>query len=82
MLAGRDGKSAQCHIKPVLRIGTVKAVVAVAPAGDQTSRFQFRQLVLNGLKREIAQAGEFPHIQLCPSVGEKQPHDFRAHARK
>ena len=44
----------------MLGIGAIKAVVSIAPADDETSRFHLGQLILHGLERQSAQAREFP----------------------
>jgi len=41
-------------VERVLAIGTIKSVVAIAPADDETSGFEFGQFILNGLERKPA----------------------------
>ena len=52
----------------VLCIGAIKALIAVASARDQLSRFQLGQLILHRLKRETAQAGPAP-AHTAPALG-------------
>ena len=60
-------------------IGTVKALIAVAPAGDQVSGLQLGQFILHGLEREMAQAGKLSHVQLLSRVRKQKPEHFRSH---
>lgn len=77
-----DDQLSQGDVERMFGIGAIEAVIAVAPAGDETSRFEFGQFILNGLEREPAQASEFPNVQFGPRIGEKQAKDFRAHLRE
>jgi hypothetical protein len=49
-----DNDLSQRAVERVPGIGAIKAVVAIAPADDETSRFQFGQFILNGLERKAA----------------------------
>ena len=77
-----DDQLSQGGVERMFGIGTIEAVIAIAPAGDETSRFEFGEFILNGLEREAAQASEFPNVQFGPRIGEKQAKDFRAHLRE
>jgi hypothetical protein len=56
----------------VFRVGAIKAVIAVAPADDETSRFQFGQFILNRLERKIAQPSELANVQFGSGIGEER----------
>ena len=77
-----DDQLSQGDVERVFEIGTIETVIAIAPADDETSRFEFGQFILNGLEREAAQASEFANVQFGPRIGEKQTKDFRAHLRE
>jgi hypothetical protein len=79
---GAHDQLSQGPIERVLCVSPVKALIAVAPAGDQMSGLQLGQLILHGLEREMAQARELPHIQLLPWVREQESEHFGSDERE
>ncbi|HEV2806290.1 MAG TPA: hypothetical protein VGW57_15310 [Chthoniobacterales bacterium] len=77
-----DDQLAEGGVERVFGIGAIEQVIAIAPAGDKKSCFEFGQFILNGLEREAAQASELPNVQFRPRIGEEQAKDFRAHLRE
>jgi hypothetical protein len=82
MNAGADDELSQGKIKWMLWVSAVKALIAVAPAGDQMSSLQLGQFVLHGLEREMTQARKLPHIQFLPRVGKQKPENLRSDERE
>jgi|GEM_PF-6766900 len=63
-------------------IGTVKPLIAVAPAGNQSGGFKLGQLILHRLEGEKAQPRQLPDVELLRWIGEQEPENFSANYRE
>src|SRR5580765_3432828 len=81
-LRGLDDELAQGHIERVLRIGSIKSMIAVGPAEQKAGLVKVSQFFLNGMERQETETRQLPHIQFLARVREQEPKDLRSNPRK
>jgi hypothetical protein len=69
-------------MKRMLGVRTIKSMITVAAANDETSRLEFGDFILNRPQRKRAQPCQLARIQFRTAIGEQQSQNFRANERK
>ena len=72
----------QSHIKWMVRIGAIEAMITVGPAPEDSRGPQLGEFLLDGVLVQLAEPRQLAHVEFLARVGEQQPQDLGSNRRE